>query len=115
MPPMNPGRTLAFIVLILSPLAVAQDVTFTIDPTKSSQSISPYIYGANANLSSAAYKNLNLGSARAGGNRWTAYNWTNNASNAGSDYLYQNDGLLSSSTTPGAALVPFLNDSTTHN
>jgi len=41
---------------------------------------------------------------RAGGNRWTAYNWENNASNAGSDYLYQNDAYLSNSTTPAEAV-----------
>ena len=41
---------------------------------------------------------------RAGGNRWTAYNWENNASNAGSDYLYESDAYLSSSTTPAEAV-----------
>jgi hypothetical protein len=41
---------------------------------------------------------------RAGGNRWTAYNWENNASNAGSDYLYENDNLLSPSSTPAEAV-----------
>ena len=30
---------------------------------------------------------------RDGGNRWTAYNWETNASNAGSDYLYENDDI----------------------
>ena len=43
---------------------------------------------------------------RMGGNRWTAYNWENNASNAGSDWCFQNDGLLSSSDTPGEAVKP---------
>ena len=43
---------------------------------------------------------------RIGGNRWTAYNWENNASNAGSDYCFQNDDFLSSSTTPGDAVKP---------
>ncbi|MFO1270465.1 MAG: glycoside hydrolase family 44 protein [Rubrivivax sp.] len=41
---------------------------------------------------------------RAGGNRWTAYNWENNASNAGSDYLYQNDNYLSASSVPAEAV-----------
>src|SRR5258708_146178 len=31
---------------------------------------------------------------RAGGNRWTAYNWESNAANAGSDWNYQNDDYL---------------------
>ncbi len=41
---------------------------------------------------------------RQGGNRFTAYNWENNASNAGSDWCFQNDSYLSSSSTPGAAV-----------
>ena len=36
-----------------------------------------------------------------GGNRWTAYNWENNASNAGSDYNYQNDSLLGTTHVAG--------------
>ena len=84
--------------------AAAQTVNFTIDPTQSVQAISPYIYGINASTNTA----LNLTAVRAGGNRWTAYNWTNNASNAGSDYLYENDDFLSSSSTPGAAVQPIL-------
>ncbi len=44
---------------------------------------------------------------RLGGNRWTAYNWETNASNAGSDWgPYSNDGYLSSSSTPGEAVRP---------
>jgi hypothetical protein len=42
---------------------------------------------------------------RLGGNRWTAYNWTDNLSNAGSDYEYESDDLLSTSTVPGAAVL----------
>lgn len=46
---------------------------------------------------------------RAGGNRWTAYNWENNYSNAGSDYgPYHNDTYLSSSTTPAEAVRSFI-------
>ena len=61
--------------------------------------ISPYIYGTNQGNLSGDAKNLTL--TRMGGNRLTAYNWENNYSNAGSDYLYENDQYLSSSTTPG--------------
>jgi hypothetical protein len=46
------------------------------------------------------------GMVRMGGDRWTAYNWENNDSNAGSDYEYQNDDYLSASTSPGAAVLP---------
>jgi hypothetical protein len=45
---------------------------------------------------------------RDGGNRWTAYNWETNASNAGSDYIYDNDNYLSSSTVPAEAVRSFI-------
>ena len=36
--------------------------------------------------------------SRVGGNRMTAYNWENNASNAGSDYQFENDDYLCSTS-----------------
>jgi hypothetical protein len=67
--------------------------------------ISPLIYGiSNATDPSAS----RYGLLRSGGNRMTAYNWETNASNAGSDYRFQNDGYLSGSNTPGAALTAML-------
>src|SRR5262245_30607711 len=57
--------------------------------------ISRYIYGHNGSLAG------NLTCGRAGGNRLTAFNWENNASNAGTDWFNQNDGLLGASDTPG--------------
>ena len=82
------------------------DVTITIDPTKA-RPISPYIYGINFySAISGAPAQLTLD--RAGGNRWTAYNWETNASNAGSDYLYQNDAYLSSSNVPAEAVRSFI-------
>jgi len=50
---------------------------------------------------------------RAGGNRWTAYNWEINASNAGSDYMFQNDDFLSSSTQPAAPVLELIQQATT--
>ena len=86
-----------------TPTATATpDVTITIDPTKT-HPISPYIYGINF-YSGITGAPPNLTFDRAGGNRWTAYNWETNASNAGSDYLYENDDYLSSSTTPAEAV-----------
>src|ERR1700737_2259256 len=77
-------------------------VTVTVNPS-SKHSISPYIYGINiASKLDGVPTALTLD--RSGGNRWTAYNWETNASNAGSDYLYQNDNSLSSSKEPGAAV-----------
>ena len=84
----------------------AADVTITIDPTKT-HAISPYVYGINF-YSGITGAPPNLTFDRAGGNRWTAYNWETNASNAGSDYLYENDDYLSSSTVPAEAVRSFI-------
>ena len=90
-----------------TPTATATpDVTISIDPTKT-HPISPYIYGINF-YSGITGAPPNLTFDRAGGNRWTAYNWETNASNAGSDYLYENDDYLSSSTTPAEAVRSFI-------
>ena len=82
------------------------DVTITIDPTKT-HAISPYIYGLNF-YSGVTGAPTSLTFDRDGGNRWTAYNWETNASNAGSDYLYENDNYLSGSTVPAEAVRGFI-------
>ena len=85
-----------------TPSGSIPNVTVTINPG-STQPISPWIYGINvtnvANLPKVTITRL-------GGNRWTAYNWTTNASNAGSDFNFQSDNFLSSSSTPGEAVRP---------
>ncbi len=91
---------------------VLSTVNFTIDPQQDVAPISPFIYGVNQGLS-GAYSNNTL--ERLGGNRWTAYNWENNASNAGSDWNYQNDDYLGGGTTPGGAVMPALQDAAAHN
>jgi Glycoside hydrolase family 44 len=82
--------------------SVRATVTVTVNPAVK-HPISPYIYGLNF-ASKPAGEPSGLTLDRAGGNRWTAYNWETNASNAGSDYLYQNDNSLSSDTEPAAAV-----------
>ena len=77
------------------------DVTFTIRTDMDVHAISPLVYGWNGGDALPADGQTVI---RAGGNRWTAYNWENNASNAGSDYMFQNDGYLDASTAPGDAL-----------
>jgi len=62
----------------------AQDVTVDVNVQENNSPISPYIYGSN-NISNSAT------AARWGGNRTSAYNWENNYSNAGADYLDQSD------------------------
>jgi len=81
------------------------DVTFTIDTSQANHPISPLIYGLNS-PSAATLAATRATLLRLGGNRWTAYNWETNASNAGSDWCFENDNFLSSSTTPGAAVSP---------
>jgi hypothetical protein len=77
------------------------DVTITIDPTKT-KAISPWIYGTNFYSGNTAPQ-PNFTFDRDGGNRWTAYNWENNFSNAGSDYgPYNNDNYLCNTTCNSA-------------
>jgi fibronectin type 3 domain-containing protein len=89
-----------------TPVAATADVTVTIDPTKT-KPISPYVYGINF-YSGVTGAPPQLTFDRAGGNRWTAYNWETNASNAGSDFEYENDDFLTSSTVPAEAVRTFI-------
>lgn len=85
---------------------VSTNVNVTVTVTAAAtRPISPYIYGINGpTAGEVPYASVTLN--RLGGNRWTAYNWQNNYSNAGSDYLYENDNYLSNSTAPLAAITP---------
>jgi len=89
-----------------TPAAPTANVTITVNPAQT-KPISPYIYGLNF-YSGETGAPLQLTFDRDGGNRWTAYNWETNASNAGSDYLYENDNFLSSSTVPAEAARSFI-------
>jgi hypothetical protein len=89
-----------------TPAIGVADVTVTVDPTKT-KPVSPYIYGINFYSGNPGASPL-LTFDRAGGNRWTAYNWETNASNAGSDYIYNNDNYLSSSNVPAEAVRSFI-------
>ncbi|PYU76235.1 MAG: hypothetical protein DMG49_01870 [Acidobacteria bacterium] len=89
-----------------TPANATADVTITIDPTKT-KPLSPYIYGSNFYSGNPGASPL-LTFDRAGGNRWTAYNWETNASNAGSDYLYNNDNYLSGSNVAAEAVRSFI-------
>jgi hypothetical protein len=93
------------LVLILASSALAETVTVRIDPA-STYDISPFIYGANQ----ADWKWMTgrITATRWGGNRTTAYNWENNASNAGIDWKHQNDWYFSRSDEPGEAVGKWL-------
>jgi len=77
----------------------AGDVVFQIDSSRERRLIFPGIYGTNSPDWAGRGRNLTL--TRIGGNRLTAYNWENNASNAGSDWYHQNDGYLGGGNVPG--------------
>src|SRR5262245_18143255 len=87
-------------------------VHFTVNTQQNVRPISRFISGVNQSLS-GAYANLTF--TRSGGNRWTAYNWENNASNDGSDYLFQNDAYLGGGNTPGGAIMPMLSNASARN
>jgi len=89
-----------------TPASPTANVTITINPAQT-KAISPYIYGINF-YSGVTGAPPQLTFDRAGGNRWTAYNWETNASNAGSDYLYENDDYLSGSAVPAEAVRSFI-------
>lgn len=89
-----------------TPANSTANVIITINPAQT-KPISPYIYGINF-YSGVTGAPPELTFDRAGGNRCTAYNWETNASNAGSDYLYENDDYLSSSAVPAEAVRSFI-------
>lgn len=87
----------------------AQDVTFTIDAAHDRHPIPDSVYGANELGFPGATVH------RHGGNRLTGFNWENNASNAGTDYLNSSDSYLGTnsgignSQAPGALLQAWVN------
>jgi Glycoside hydrolase family 44/Dockerin type I domain len=87
----------------------AGDVSFSISSGQNVRAISPYIYGMNFFAGSSLTNPVTLD--RLGGNRWSAYNWETNWSNAGKDYKYENDNHMTGGVpnlTPGAAVTPSL-------
>ena len=85
------------------PSDAGTDLTFAVDTSAQVKPISRYIYGKNFNGSTwQAQPHLTLN--RLGGNRWSAYNWENNASNAGSDLSFHNDSYLGGADVAGEAV-----------
>src|SRR5262245_10486891 len=83
----------------------ASQVSFAIDSALDVHPISRFIYGMNG-WDPRQARPANLALSRSGGNRMTAYNWENNASNAGSDWFNQNDDFLGGGNTPNGAVGP---------
>ncbi|HEX6242083.1 MAG TPA: glycoside hydrolase family 44 protein, partial [Polyangiales bacterium] len=78
------------------------DVTLEAYADRQQRPISPLIYGTAFPAEPAQQR---WGLVRSGGNRLTAYNWENNASNAGSDWQYQNDSVVHTSDVPALPLL----------
>lgn len=84
---------LAAVMICASSVNAAENnaVNITIDVSKDRKAISPYIYGVNTELME---KSVSCTAIRAGGNRFSAYNWETNASNAGSDWKHSSDNYF---------------------
>ena len=90
------------------------DVRMTVRGDLPRRPISPFIYGWN---SPDWRRARGVTFVRVGGNRMTAWNWENNASNAGSDYMFQNDGYLCQTTgcdRPGEVARRAVDDAFAH-
>jgi hypothetical protein len=96
-------------LIFFLPSVSRADVDAVVDLGADSRPISPLIYGANQTAVPRTCDRL-------GGNRWSAYNWVNNASNAGNDYRFQSDDYLvghlpaNQRDEPGAAVLGTLRD-----
>ena len=103
------GLSAAQAISFTTGMARAPTVTITTAPGQTHR-ISPWIYGINYLLYEyeiygvpKAPRNVTMN--RSGGNRWTAYNWENNASNAGRDWgPYSSDDGVGGGDVPGEAV-----------
>jgi hypothetical protein len=84
-----------------APPAGDAPIILQVDATTPTHRISPLVYGRNNNGPHIPF-------VRQGGNRYTAWNWENNASNAGGDWHHQNDGALGGGDVPGEVARAFL-------
>lgn len=107
-----------FLFIALSQCLYAQrNMQFTINTQSIRKPISPYIFGANEYKADSKNR-INSSQNRFGGNRTTAYNWETNFSNAGADYINNNDNWLygeveinqSTWSSTSGAIVQAMND-----
>jgi mannan endo-1,4-beta-mannosidase len=101
-----------FVLFIPVGLFAQLATTFTVNSNKERQTISPYIYGTNGQSND---RPENITCRRLGGDRLTSYNWEDNFSNGGADYINDNDNYLpwnaglpnSAYLTPNSVLSAF--------
>ncbi len=82
-----------FLYAFSLPVLLSAQLTanFTINTNKERQSISPLIYSTNGQ---SFDRPENITGRRLGGNRLTSYNWEDNFSNGGADYINDNDNYM---------------------
>ncbi|MBQ4465579.1 MAG: glycoside hydrolase family 44 protein, partial [Oscillospiraceae bacterium] len=94
------------------------EMTVAVDLTANQKKISPYIYGIN---DAGMLNDVTVNVVRQGGNRYSAYNWENNYSNAGADWKNNSDTYLVNgmskelAATPGAPALKLSEDCVKHN
>jgi len=94
---------LGIFIFCRSLIAAPINVAYTINTDTGRTPISKYVYGANWGNSTMYTVQ------RIGGNRTTAYNWENNWSNAGSDYIFENDQMFDPCEIPGKGVTDDVN------
>ncbi|MBQ8688725.1 MAG: endoglucanase [Ruminococcus sp.] len=107
----------------LTPISAAgaYDISVTVNTNGTRTPISPYIYGINSKFRSEEYLyDATAGSARQGGNRFSAYNWENNYSSAGRDWEHYSDAYLVDFDSelleiPGAPAIGFAQEASEKN
>lgn len=87
---------------------VFSQTVFEINPDSAKRYINPAIYGVNTvpltkDNVNTFLPTANLKAERIGGNRLTAYNWENNYSNAGNDWIHNSDDHLMSNPVKTAS------------
>lgn len=90
------------------------NINISINTEEEVRKISPYIYGVNYDFLDNEGDIPEVATAcRLGGNRFTGYNWENNASNAGNDWMHYSDNYLtmnlpeSDENIPGKVVTNF--------
>jgi len=98
--------------------AASYTMKVSVDLSGEKKSVSPYIFGIN----DAGYlEDVTVNAVRQGGNRYSAYNWENNYSNAGSDWLNNSDTFLVNgfdaelAAKPGAPALHLSDDAVKNN
>ncbi|MFK8003403.1 MAG: glycoside hydrolase family 44 protein [Polyangiales bacterium] len=91
-----------------SALAGGADVVLRVDVGGTRRAISPLIYGINDHRDIMDSHPGVFTFRRFGGNRSSAYNWENNASNAGEDYHHSSDAFFGESNEPARYVLDFI-------